>query len=45
MLASLAAEAKDGEQILVQGASHYIQLDRPDEVVATILAVLPTTSP
>jgi pimeloyl-ACP methyl ester carboxylesterase len=45
MLASLAAEAKDGEQIVVQGSSHYIQLDRPDEVVRTILAVLPSPSP
>jgi pimeloyl-ACP methyl ester carboxylesterase len=44
MLASLAAEAKNGQQIIVQGASHYIQLDRPDEVVRTILAVMPSTS-
>jgi pimeloyl-ACP methyl ester carboxylesterase len=41
MLGSLAAESAQGEQIIVQGASHYIQLDRPDEVVKTILAVLP----
>jgi pimeloyl-ACP methyl ester carboxylesterase len=45
MLASLAAEAKDGAQVVVQGSSHYIQLDRPDEVVRAILAVLLTTSP
>jgi pimeloyl-ACP methyl ester carboxylesterase len=44
MLASLAAEAKNGQQIIVQGASHYIQLDRPDEVARTILAVMPSTS-
>jgi pimeloyl-ACP methyl ester carboxylesterase len=41
MLASLAAEAPDGEQIVVDGASHYIQLDRPDTVTETILALLP----
>jgi pimeloyl-ACP methyl ester carboxylesterase len=41
MGASLAAEAADGEQLFVQGASHYIQVDRPDEVVKNILAVLP----
>ena len=45
MLASLAAEAVNGEQIIVQGAGHHIQLDRPDVVVNTILAVLPPTSP
>jgi pimeloyl-ACP methyl ester carboxylesterase len=45
MAASLAAEATDGQQILVQGSSHYIQLDRPEEVVKTILALLPSTSP
>ena len=43
MLGSLAAEAVQGEQVIVRGASHYIQLDRPDEVVKNILAVLPTT--
>jgi len=41
MHGSLAAEAADGEQILVEGAGHYIQLDRPDEVAQTILTVLP----
>ncbi|MFZ5893313.1 MAG: alpha/beta fold hydrolase [Myxococcota bacterium] len=41
MLGSLAAESALGEQIIVKGASHYIQLDHPDEVVKTILAVLP----
>ena len=45
MLAALAAEAADGEQILVQGSGHYIQLDRPEEVVQAILALLPSTSP
>jgi pimeloyl-ACP methyl ester carboxylesterase len=48
MLASLAAEAANGEQILVQGAGHHIQLDRPDVVVQAILAILPdmtATSP
>jgi pimeloyl-ACP methyl ester carboxylesterase len=41
MLASLAAEAADGAQILVQGSGHNIQLERPDAVVEAILAVLP----
>ncbi len=43
--ASLAAEAADGEQIVVQGAGHPIQIDRPHEVAQAILAVLPSTSP
>jgi len=42
MLAELAAEASNGEQIVVPGASHYIQLDRPDVVVEAILEMLPT---
>ena len=41
MAASLAAEAPHGAQIVVQGASHYIQLDHPGEVTRTILALLP----
>jgi pimeloyl-ACP methyl ester carboxylesterase len=45
MHASLAAEAANGEQIMVQGAGHHIQLDRPDVVVESILAMLPSTSP
>lgn len=45
MLASLAAEAADGTQTLVRGSGHYIQLDRPDEVVRAILSVLPPASP
>ncbi|HEY4183445.1 MAG TPA: alpha/beta hydrolase [Polyangia bacterium] len=45
MLASLAVEAVDGRQIIVQGAGHHIQLDRPDVVVNTILAILRPTSP
>jgi pimeloyl-ACP methyl ester carboxylesterase len=44
MLGSLAAESAQAEQVIVRGASHYIQLDRPDEVVKNILAVLPTTA-
>jgi pimeloyl-ACP methyl ester carboxylesterase len=44
MLASLAAEAVNGEQIIVQGSGHYIQIDRPAEVVKTILALLPAIS-
>jgi pimeloyl-ACP methyl ester carboxylesterase len=45
MLASLAAEAVNGEQIIVQGAGHHIQLDRPDVVVKAIVGLLPSTSP
>ena len=45
MHASLAAEAADGEQISVQGAGHYIQVDQPGQVVKAILDVLPPTSP
>lgn len=42
MLASLAAEAPDGEQIVIEGAGHYIQRDRPDVVASAILAQLET---
>jgi pimeloyl-ACP methyl ester carboxylesterase len=41
MLGSLAAESVDGQQIMVQGSGHYIQIERPDIVTQTILAVLP----
>lgn len=41
MLGSLADEATDGEQILVRGAGHNIQLDRPEVVTQTILDLLP----
>jgi pimeloyl-ACP methyl ester carboxylesterase len=44
MLGSLAAESAEGEQIIVQGASHYIQRDQPAEVASTILAELPSTT-
>jgi hypothetical protein len=44
MLGSVAAESTQGEQVIVRGASHYIQLDRPDEVTKTILAVLPAAA-
>jgi pimeloyl-ACP methyl ester carboxylesterase len=43
MLGELAAEASDGQQIVVPGASHYIQLDRPDVVAHAILELLPTS--
>ncbi|MEP6863067.1 MAG: alpha/beta hydrolase [Deltaproteobacteria bacterium] len=43
MLGDLAAEARNGDQIVVPGASHYIQLDRPDVVVDAILEMLPTS--
>ncbi|HUQ06811.1 MAG TPA: alpha/beta hydrolase [Kofleriaceae bacterium] len=42
MNASIAAEAPDGEQIIVRGSGHYIQLDRPEVVVQSILDVLPS---
>lgn len=45
MLGSLAAEAVNGEQIIVQGSGHHIQIDRPDVVVQSILAMLPSGSP
>ena len=41
MLASLAAEAPDGEQIVVPGSGHLIQDDRPEAVTTTILDLLP----
>jgi pimeloyl-ACP methyl ester carboxylesterase len=44
MLGSLADEAVDGEQIIVRGASHYIQLDDPGVVVGAITAALPEVS-
>ena len=44
MLAALAAEAVNGEHILVQGSGHHIQLDRPEVVVQAIVSLLPATS-
>lgn len=41
MHAALAAEAADGQQVTVQGAGHYVQLDRPEDVVSAVLALLP----
>jgi pimeloyl-ACP methyl ester carboxylesterase len=41
MHAALAAEAADGRQVTVQGAGHYVQLDRPEDVVSAVLALLP----
>lgn len=41
MLASLAAEATNGEQIVVPGATHNMHDDHPGAVVEAILAVLP----
>ena len=40
MLAALAQQAPDGEQIVVEGKEHYIQLDRPEVVTDTILSLL-----
>lgn len=42
MNASIAAEATNGHQILVRGAGHYIQTERPGVVVQSILEVLPS---
>ncbi len=41
MLGSLAAEAEDGRQILFEGAGHYIQRDRTDDVARIIVKMLP----
>lgn len=45
MLAALAAEATNGEQIIVQGSGHHIQLDRPEVVVNAIVTLLPLVTP
>jgi pimeloyl-ACP methyl ester carboxylesterase len=44
MAASLAAESTSGQQVTVRGSGHYIQLDRPADVVKAILSVLPSTA-
>jgi hypothetical protein len=41
MHGSLAAEASHGEQIFFHGAGHYLQSDRPHEVAAVILNLIP----
>jgi pimeloyl-ACP methyl ester carboxylesterase len=41
MHGALAEEAADGDQRIFRGAEHYLQLDEPEEVVETILSVLP----
>lgn len=41
MLGELAAEAANGQQVIVPGASHYIQRDQPAVVVDAILELLP----
>jgi pimeloyl-ACP methyl ester carboxylesterase len=40
MLGSLAAEAPDGEQIVYEGAGHYLQLERTHEVAQQILKLV-----
>jgi pimeloyl-ACP methyl ester carboxylesterase len=44
MHAELADEAADGEQLVLEGAGHYLQLRRPDDVSDVIRAVLPSGS-
>jgi pimeloyl-ACP methyl ester carboxylesterase len=39
MLASLADEAKDGDQIMFEGAGHLIQIEQPHEVAQVILGL------
>jgi pimeloyl-ACP methyl ester carboxylesterase len=39
MLGSLAAEAADGEQVVLPGAGHYLQIERPVEVAQTIFQI------
>jgi len=41
MQGDIADEAIDGEQTVFEGAGHYLQLERRDEVSAAIRAVLP----
>lgn len=41
LLRSLAGEAENGEQEVFEGAGHYLQLERPDEVAAVIRSLLP----
>ena len=41
MQGEIAAEAPDGEQTVFEGAGHYLQIERRDEVSAAIRAVLP----
>lgn len=41
MLASLADEAVDGEQLTFAGAGHYLQIERVDEVSQVILDLVP----
>jgi pimeloyl-ACP methyl ester carboxylesterase len=40
MLGALAAEAEDGVQVMVPGSGHYIQNDRPEVVVSSIVEML-----
>jgi pimeloyl-ACP methyl ester carboxylesterase len=42
LLGSLAGEADDGEQRVFEGAGHYLQLERSDEVAAVIRSLVPT---
>ncbi|MEZ4328229.1 MAG: alpha/beta hydrolase [Polyangiales bacterium] len=44
MLGALAGEAEEGEQVVYQGAGHYLQLGHTAEVVEVVLSVLPATA-
>lgn len=41
MLGALADEAEDGEQVIVVGAGHYLQTERPRRVAREIVDLLP----
>ena len=41
MHADLAASAVDGEQIVFEGAGHYLQVSHPRDVADVIRSVLP----
>lgn len=45
MHGSLAREASGGEQVVFDGAGHYLQLEQPREVAQAILRLLPAPRP
>jgi pimeloyl-ACP methyl ester carboxylesterase len=42
---SLVAEAANGEHVIVHGATHYVQIDRPGKVVDAVVSVLAEVAP